>query len=127
MIKGLMVLAALNGLLAVGLGAFASHGLKHLISSEMVTIFALGVQYHFYHVFAMALVALCGISVRSKLLYWSGGMFMAGIGLFSGSLYVYALLGSQWMGPITPLGGLCFMLGWSLLAIAVWRSRGQAH
>ncbi|MGL4474134.1 MAG: DUF423 domain-containing protein, partial [Shewanella sp.] len=105
------------------LGAFASHGLKHMISSEMVTIFALGVQYHFYHVFAMALVALCGNSIRSKLLYWSGGLFMAGITFFSGSLYVYALMGTKWMGPITPLGGFCFMSGWLLLALAVWRSR----
>lgn len=121
--KKLLFIAAIMGLLAVALGAFGSHGLKKVISPEMVNIFNLGVQYQFYHTFALLSVALTGYWIRSRLLNWAGYFFIAGILLFSGSLYIYALLGSKWMGPITPLGGICFMAGWILMAVAIWRNR----
>ena len=120
--KGLLILASLSGLLAVGLGAFGAHGLKKVASPELVDIFNLGVQYQFYHTFALIAVALAGCWIKSKALNWAAYFFIAGIFFFSGSLYAYALLGAKWTGPITPIGGFCFMIGWLLIAIAAVRN-----
>ena len=89
----------------------------------MIAIFNLGVEYQFYHTFALIAVAFAGHWLKSRLLDWAGYLFMLGIVLFSGSLYLYALLGTKWTGPITPLGGVCFLLGWLFIAVAVWRNR----
>jgi len=121
--KGSLILAALSGFMAVALGAFGAHGLKNVASPEMIAIFNLGVEYQFYHTFALITVAFLGHFLTSKLLDWAGYLFVAGIVLFSGSLYLYALLGTKWTGPITPIGGFCFLLGWLFIALAVWRSK----
>jgi len=121
--KGFLLLAALSGFMAVALGAFGAHGLKNVTTPEMIAIFNLGVEYQFYHTFALIAVAFSGHWLRSRLIDWAGYLFIAGIGLFSGSLYLYALVGSKWTGPITPLGGGCFLLGWLFIALAVWRNR----
>lgn len=121
--KGLLIIGALSGFLAVGLGAFGGHGLKNIASSELVDIFNLAVQYQFYHTFALIAVAFAACKISSRLLNWAGYLFIAGIVLFSGSLYLYALTGVKWVGPITPLGGLCFMLGWLFFAFAALRSK----
>lgn len=121
--KGLLLLAAVSGFMATALGAFGAHGLKSVASDELIAIFNLGVQYHFYHTFALITVALTSHVIRSRLLSWAAYLFIAGIGLFSGSLYLYALTGTKWLGAITPLGGGCFLVGWLLLAAAVWRNR----
>ncbi|QYJ77869.1 DUF423 domain-containing protein [Shewanella acanthi] len=121
--KGLLLLAAVSGFLAVALGAFGSHGLKAVAPPHLIEVFSLGVQYQFYHTFAIIAVAFTGHWIRSRLLDWAAYLFIAGIVLFSGSLYGLALMGSKWLGPITPLGGTCFLLGWLLLAVAVWRHR----
>lgn len=121
--KGFLLMAALSGFLAVALGAFAAHGLKQVTSAEMITIFNLGVEYQFYHTFALIAVAFGGHWLKSRLIIWAGYLFMLGIVLFSGSLYLYALLGAKWTGPVTPMGGFCFLLGWLFIAVAVWRDR----
>jgi len=121
--NGFLLLAALSGFMSVALGAFAAHGLKNVTTTEMIAIFNLGVEYQFYHTFALIAVAFAGHWLKSRLLDWAGYLFIVGTMLFSGSLYLYALLGTKWTGPITPLGGVCLLLGWLLIAVAVWRNR----
>ncbi|MCL1048575.1 DUF423 domain-containing protein [Shewanella abyssi] len=121
--NGFLLLAALSGFMSVALGAFAAHGLKSVTTTEMIAIFNLGVEYQFYHTFALIAVAFAGHWLKSRLLDWAGYLFIVGTMLFSGSLYLYALLGTKWTGPITPLGGVCLLLGWLLIAVAVWRNR----
>lgn len=121
--KGLLLLAMVSGFFAVALGAFGAHGLKSIAPPELISVFNLGVEYQFYHTFALITIAFAGHWLESRLLDWAAYMFIAGIVLFSGSLYGLALMGSKWLGPITPLGGGCFLLGWLLLAAAVWRHK----
>jgi len=97
------------------LGAFASHGLKKKISAEMLAVFKTGVEYQFYHSFALALVGLSLIASdidQNQFLTWAFICFGIGIIFFSGSLYLLALTKKKIFGPITPLGGLFFILGW---------------
>ncbi|MDR8522979.1 MULTISPECIES: DUF423 domain-containing protein [Shewanella] len=121
--KGFLLLAALSGFIAVALGAFGAHGLKNVAPAELIAIFNLGVEYQFYHTFALIAVAFAGHWIKSRLLDWAGYLFLVGIVLFSGSLYMYALIGAKWTGPVTPMGGVCFLLGWIFIALAVWRNR----
>lgn len=120
--KGIM-LASVSGFFAVALGAFAAHGLKHSVSSQGLSIFNTAVNYHFYHTFALLACALGAGHLAPKLLAWAMGFFTLGIGLFSGSLYLYAITSFKWLGPITPIGGLCFLLGWTCLFMSAWRNQ----
>ena len=87
----------------------------------MLAIYHTGVQYHFYHTFALFGVALLLLQLpQSAALRWSALLFFIGIVIFSGSLYVLAITGVRWLGAITPLGGVAFLVGWIMLAIAVW-------
>jgi uncharacterized membrane protein YgdD (TMEM256/DUF423 family) len=104
-------IAAINGALAVIAGAFAAHGLQEHVSLEALSVFETGARYHMYHALAIALAAL--VPARG-----AAAAFLAGIVLFSGSLYVLALTGLHLMVWITPVGGLCFIVGWVLLARA---------
>ncbi|WP_298768605.1 DUF423 domain-containing protein [uncultured Shewanella sp.] len=121
--SGFLLLAGLSGFLAVSLGAFGAHSLKDMASVDMIRIFNLGVEYQFYHTFALIAVAFASHWLPSRILSWAGYLFILGIVLFSGSLYVYALTQKAWLGAITPLGGLSFLLGWLFIAVAVWRNR----
>ncbi|MCW9707070.1 DUF423 domain-containing protein [Fodinibius salsisoli] len=109
--------------LAVTLGAFGAHGLKKTLSEEMLTIFETGVSYHFYHAIGLLIV---GVAARflpaSSLLSWSGWLMVAGILIFSGSLYLLSISGIRWLGAVTPVGGLCFIASWILFATAIWKS-----
>ena len=98
-------------LLAVALGAFAAHGLKSRLTPDMLAVFETGVRYHVYH--ALALLALGAARGPDK----AGWCFVAGIAVFSGSLYVLALTGEKRLGMITPIGGLLFIAGWVLFAL----------
>lgn len=120
MIKLFLSLGSISAMLAVILGAFGAHGLKNRISTEMLEIFQTGVQYHMYH--SLGLIALGILAYHmpeSSWLRWSGWMMVAGIVVFSGSLYVLSLTGARWLGAVTPLGGVAFIVSWVLLAIAV--------
>ncbi|HEX8898964.1 MAG TPA: DUF423 domain-containing protein [Chthoniobacterales bacterium] len=99
---------------AVGLGAFGAHALKAALqSSGMLDVWNKAVLYHFLH--GVALVALALYGARNRPTYF---LLVAGIVLFSGSLYTMALTNIRWLGAITPLGGLCFLAGWAWLVIA---------
>ena len=103
--------AAILCFLGVGLGAFGAHSLKATLQAhDMVGVWEKAVLYHFIHALALLIVALHGIGNRAP-----GFLFIAGIILFSGSLYLLALTNIRWLGAITPLGGLCFLAGWAWL------------
>lgn len=113
----LIIIAALYGAVAVALGAFAAHGLKSRLSEQLLTVFQTGVTYQFYHTLALL---LGGLWLRFAPSPWvaAAGIFWAlGVVLFSGSLYALALTSIKWFGPITPLGGLLFILGWICLLV----------
>jgi uncharacterized membrane protein YgdD (TMEM256/DUF423 family) len=114
-----LVSAVLSAMFSVMLGAFAAHGLKSRLSEAMLLTFQTGVQYQFYHSLGLVLIVLLYRQQPHGLMLWSGAFMLAGIVLFSGGLYGLALSQLKWFGPITPLGGLCFILAWLLLAIAV--------
>ncbi len=118
----MLVLGALGGFLSVMLGAFAAHGLRSRLAPEMLAVFQTGVQYQFFHSLALLVTGLLTVQLgESAGLRWSGVLFLAGILLFSGSLYVLALSGVKWLGAVTPFGGTCFLAGWLVLAISLWR------
>ena len=109
---------AISGFIAVSLGAFGAHSLKQQLPERLFNVWVTGTEYQFYHSLALILIALLGLHfTRSKLLRWSANSFLAGIILFSGSLYALALTGIGWLGMITPLGGVAFLLGWLALAL----------
>lgn len=115
----LLACAALSGFFAVGLGAFAAHGLKARLAPEMLAIFQTGVQYQMYHALALlGVAALIKLYGHNTLLQTGGILFIIGTLFFSGSLYGLALGGPRFLGPITPLGGLCFLMGWMAIFIA---------
>ncbi len=117
-----ILIAAISGLLSVMIGAFAAHGLKQILAGEALHTVQIAAQYQMYH--ALALLAVGVYSARvpaQKGLKLAGLGFILGAVLFSGSLYALALGAPRWLGPITPLGGLCFMLGWVSLIVGHWR------
>jgi uncharacterized membrane protein YgdD (TMEM256/DUF423 family) len=113
-----LLLGAVFGFLGVGLGAFGAHGLRGRLSPEMLAVFETGVRYHMYHALAIVLTALLMPRIGGWLVSTAGWCFVAGIVLFSGSLYALAISGVTVLGAITPLGGLAFLAGWACLAIA---------
>ena len=115
-------IGSISGALAVMLGAFGAHGLKGKLSEKMLANYMTGVEYHFYHTFALLAVGLLAMHFQSRLLSASGWVFIIGIMIFSGSLYVLALTGITKLGAITPIGGLFFIIGWILLAAAVLKA-----
>lgn len=119
--KPFLMAGIVFALLGVVLGAFAAHGLKSRLSADLVAVFQTGVQYQFYHGLGLILLALVSVHISSNLLTYSGYLMIAGVVCFSGSLYALALTGIKFFGPITPLGGLFFILGWLLMLVAVVR------
>jgi uncharacterized membrane protein YgdD (TMEM256/DUF423 family) len=123
--KKFLIAASLLGALSVAMGAFAAHRLKQIFSAEVLQVFETAVRYQFLHVFALLGTGILFQYFPGKLLLWAGWLFIAGIVLFSGSLYALCcvkhmqLQNKLWVGAITPLGGLCFIAGWLLLATAV--------
>ncbi len=115
-------IGSLAGLTAVALGAFAAHGLKSRLQPEMFEIFEVGARYHMYHALALLAVAWACSKWPGALTTTSGWLFIAGILIFSGSLYVLSITGMRWLGAVTPIGGLAFLGGWACLALAAWRS-----
>lgn len=117
-----LVLGALFALLAVMAGAFGAHGLRGVIDERGLEVFQTAVTYQIYHSLALILVAILPIAGLSRrLLGVAAGFFVAGILLFSGSLYLLVLTNLRWMGPVTPVGGIGFMVGWILVLMAGFR------
>jgi uncharacterized membrane protein YgdD (TMEM256/DUF423 family) len=107
--------------IGVGLGAFGAHGLRSRVSAEMLAVFETGVRYQMYHALALLAVGLASARWPGGLVQASGWLFLIGMLVFCGSLYVMTFTGARWLGAITPLGGLSFLAGWALLAIAAWK------
>jgi len=118
----LLSIAAFSGFVSVALGAFGAHFLKSRLDSYSIGVFQTGIEYQFYHTFAVALVGMLSLRVNNSLLQMSGVSFLLGILFFSLSLYLLALTQLKWLGAITPIGGLFFLMGWVLLFVSVLRS-----
>jgi uncharacterized membrane protein YgdD (TMEM256/DUF423 family) len=116
-----LAIAAINGALAVASGAFATHGLQSRIDAHALQLFETGARYHMYHALAIGLAAFAIRDAAATPATAAAGFFLAGILLFSGSLYLLALTGARMLGLVTPFGGVCFLVGWGLLAFAATR------
>jgi uncharacterized membrane protein YgdD (TMEM256/DUF423 family) len=113
---------SLFGFLGVAFGAFGAHALRSRLSPEMLAVFETGVRYQMYHAFAILIVAAAiGRIGDASLLVLAGWFFVAGVLLFSGSLYVLSLSGVGVLGAITPVGGLLFLIGWACLGLFALR------
>lgn len=117
-----LFIAALLGSLAVAAGAFGAHALREKLSTRAIEIFETGSRYQMYHALALLLVALLlsRAEAGQSTLVAAGVAFIVGVVIFSGSLYALSLTGIKWLGAITPLGGVAFILGWGCLAVAAW-------
>ena len=113
-----LLVGAIAGLVGVAFGAFGAHGLRGRLTPDMLAVFETGVRYHMYHTLSLPLTAAILPRFGGWLIYAAGWFFVAGIVLFSGSLYALALSGVTVLGAITPIGGLAFLAGWACLAIA---------
>jgi uncharacterized membrane protein YgdD (TMEM256/DUF423 family) len=128
MFRIFLALAALNGFLAVALGAFGAHGLRERLATladgaQRLDWWRTAAHFHLVHALALGLVALLAGRVPATPISIAGWAFFAGITLFSGSLYAMVLTGFRGLGPLTPLGGVCFLIGWAALAWAAVRAR----
>jgi uncharacterized membrane protein YgdD (TMEM256/DUF423 family) len=121
--------AAITGALAVALGAFGAHALKQKVSEAVVNIFETGVRYQFYHVLALFAVGILVRDFNNKWMVSAGWLFIAGMILFSGSLYMLTYVkgaektGLNWIGAITPFGGLAFIAGWLFILIGLGKQQ----
>jgi uncharacterized membrane protein YgdD (TMEM256/DUF423 family) len=119
-----LVVGALSACLAVGAGAFGAHGLRERLSTDMLGTFQTAATYQMYHALALLAVGILLSRFAQDSSTWltaAGWLFVAGSVLFSGSLYALALTDIRWLGAITPLGGVAFLLGWLALAVGVTR------
>ncbi len=113
--------ASILGALAVLLGAFGAHILKEKLSPDFLSVFETAVRYQFYHSIALFITGILMRDSKSKFIRWAGIGFISGILFFSGSLFlistheIIGLTNYKWLGPITPLGGFCFVVGWIFL------------
>ena len=128
--KTFLKTAALAGALSVMLGAFAAHSLKQILSLENLQVFETAVRYQFYHVFALLAVGILYKEFPGKLMKWAGSLFIAGMILFSGSLYLLCYvkhneLPLNWLGAITPFGGAAFIGGWVLVLFSLFTKTRQ--
>jgi len=125
--KTFLSLGALFGGIAVALGAFGAHGLKKVVSADVVAVFQTGVQYQMYHTLALLVVAIIFERLPNNWIKWSGYLFSFGILFFSGSLYLIAALKAEersipaFIGAITPIGGLLFILAWLSFLIGLFK------
>lgn len=118
-----IVIGAVSAFVSVAAGAFGAHALKARLTPDMLTIFETGNRYQMYHSLGLLAVGLLAASRPSGLLNGAGWAMLVGILLFSGSLYALALSGVRALGAITPLGGVGFLVGWVLFALAAWRQQ----
>ena len=118
-----LLIAALALAAAVVLGAFGAHALKGRLAPEMLATYHTAVEYHFWHALGMLGVGvLMSRSPDDSALRWVAWLLIAGLLLFSGSLYLLAVTGTRSLGVVTPFGGFAFLAGWATLAVTVWRS-----
>lgn len=117
----LVLLGSINMFIAVAAGAFGAHGLKKMLSEEMLSVWHTAVTYQVMHALGMIAVALLMPKFGGAALNWAGNLMLIGIVIFSGSLYVLALTGTSILGAITPIGGAAFLAAWLLVAWSAYR------
>lgn len=124
MSKTFLILGALNIFFCIAFGAFGAHGLRNLLSADMLAVYHTGVQYHFYHAFGILVSGLLLMHFpNSRFIPAAAWLMMIGIILFSFSLYVLSITGIRAIGMITPFGGVSFLTAWALLAYAIWKNK----
>ncbi|WP_026695943.1 DUF423 domain-containing protein [Peribacillus kribbensis] len=119
--KVFLLAGAINAFLAVALGAFGAHGLEGKISDKYLEVWKTGVQYQMFHAAGLLIIGLLMGKIQGSLLGTAGWLMLAGIILFSGSLYVLSVTGIKVLGAITPLGGISFLAAWVLIMVAVYK------
>lgn len=112
---------AILAMLSVAAGAFAAHGLKARLSPDMMATFELAARYQMFHALALMLCGVAWVRWPGPAVWLAGALFLVGILLFSGSLYVLSLTGARWLGAVTPFGGTAWLVGWAALAWAALR------
>jgi uncharacterized membrane protein YgdD (TMEM256/DUF423 family) len=118
--KLFLLLGGINAALVVMLGAFGAHALKARLSVEMLAIYQTGIYYHLFHALGLLVIGLVAMQIPAATsLKWSGWLMLAGIVLFSGSLYLLSISGLRWLGAVTPFGGMAFIVAWILFVTAV--------
>ena len=121
----LLILGATSGFAAVALGAFGAHGLQDLVDVGRQQAFATAVQYHGWHALAVIAAGLAARQSGTRALAVAGWLFIAGMLLFSGSIYALVLGAPRWLGPVTPVGGTLLMAGWVALAVGFWKAGSE--
>lgn len=123
--RATLISAAIAGFSGVALGAFGAHGLKNVLSAKMLTVWQTAVQYHLVHSVVLLALAIALMALpKSDIKIWlqrSSSMMLAGLLLFSGSLYLMALTGIRPLGMITPIGGVSWLIAWGLIAVAAFK------
>lgn len=120
--RHLVIIASLVLLTGVCAGAFGAHGLKKVLAPDMLAVWHTAVLYQLVHGLGLLAVALLGARFGSPLLSNAGLVMFIGVVLFSGSLYVLAVTGTKWLGAVTPVGGLAFIVAWAMVALAAYRA-----
>jgi len=115
------ICGALSAFIAVAAGAFGAHALRAKLGPDLLAVFETAARYQMYHALALIAIAWSMNRWAAPQLRVAGWLFVAGTIVFSGSLYLLALTGVRGLGAVTPLGGLCFLAGWLLFAVGVWR------
>ena len=121
----LIAVAAVLLMIGVGAGAFGSHGLRAHVAPDMLAVWQTAVLYQMVHALGLLAVAAIRPRLHAGLASTSALLLLAGVGLFSGSLYLLVLTGTRGIGAITPIGGVCFMIGWLLLALSALKGQPQ--
>ncbi|MGE7875877.1 DUF423 domain-containing protein [Peribacillus muralis] len=119
--KLFIILGAINGFIAVALGAFGAHGLEGKIPDKYLETWQTAVQYQMFHAVGLLVIGLLAGKISSPLINWSGWLMLIGIILFSGSLFVLSVTQIKVLGAITPLGGVSFLAAWVLMIIAAYK------
>lgn len=120
--KGVLITAGIMGAISVGIGAFGAHGLQDtLVANGRMETFETAVKYQFYHTLALLLLGILMLNIEQNYLSYAAYAFIGGTVVFSGSLYTLSLTNITWLGAITPIGGLGFILGWILLILGISR------
>jgi uncharacterized membrane protein YgdD (TMEM256/DUF423 family) len=122
--RSALIAGSITGMLAVTIGAFGAHGLKSmLVSTGRFETFNLAVEYQFYHALALLVTGILWINIPTTQFKYAAMSFISGIILFSGSLYLLAILNKPVLGAITPFGGVCFILGWLFLVLGILKNK----
>lgn len=119
--KFFMLFGAINGFLAVALGAFGAHGLEGKITEKALATWEKAVHYQMFHAIALFIIGFIATKIDAMSVMWAGIFFSIGVVLFSGSLYIYSTTGIKQLAMITPFGGVFFLVGWVLLGYVIIR------